>query len=241
MVESRNLDYRLAVYNVLDDGLYLVITLDLKDFSGPLCVDPHNRQIYIPAGLSGGVSVVSWDGGKLLLQGTLNCVSYCYQLAVVCPHTLCVGDTKTEVFSVVNVKEDRITATINKPQCVRDNRPEKIAVLGDSILASYKKYDGVSTLVLYENGVSSPGTRIPSPDGLQTLSAISADIALSRFLLLDGTRHVVYILDVEGELCHTVDIDTDDYVSACTVGDGPQLGKLFMACSRPDRIIVMSP
>ena len=185
---------------------------------------------------------MKWDESKLLLHGTLMCVRWCRDLAVVCAHTLCVGDAEGKCFAVVDVKEDKITATLDKPHFVREKSPHNVAVLGNAILTAYKNYgDEFPILVLYENGVSSPGTRIPCPEGLQSLSAISSNSVLSRFLMLDGKRHVVYVLDVDGSLCHTVEVDTDEWLNHSTVGDGEQAKKLFVGCSRADRIIIMSP
>ncbi len=223
---------RLCMYQVTSQELTLVDTVDLGvDTCCHPLVDGHNKQVYIPRAESRGVSVVSWDNTRLTTQRTLTCVGACYSVSVLSSHTLCACDRNRGTVSVVSVTDNTVTATLQKPAEVRYDSPNKIAVAaGNTILVMYG-----FKLVVYKNGVYSPGTMVPMPVGLQSVQGMSSD-GVSRFLICDGRSNTVFILDVSGKLCHKINIATSSYVVDCTVGDG----KLWVG-SWNGGIVVLSP
>ncbi len=74
-------------------------------------------------------------------------------------------------------------------------------------------------LVLHKNGVSSPGTMVTPPTGLNPVNCISSD-GVSRFLVCNWKSKAVFILDMSGELCDKINIDTDRVVWDCTMAEG---------------------
>ncbi len=96
------------------------------------------------------------------------------------------------------------------------------------------KYVEGSNLVVYRNGVSSPGTMVPWPVGLGDVYGMSSD-GVSRFLLCDRDSNAVLTLDVRGNPCDKINVDTDSWICDCTVVDG----ELWVGCWNGD-IVVMS-
>ena len=178
------------------------------------------------------VSVVSWEDNRLTPQPTLECVGECPSVGVMSPHTLCVCDVDSRSVSVVSVTDDTVTARLSKPEEVRDKEPWRTAVLGDSVLV---RYEG-DNLVVYENGVSSPGTMVTWPAGLQSVCGMSSN-GVSRFLVCDEESDIVFTLDVSGNLCDKIKIDTDSEIWDFTVVDG----KLWVGCLNYSYIVIMSP
>ena len=219
------------MYQVSVPGLTLLDTVTVEDSSWYPRVDGHSQQVYIPHGLySRGVSLVSWEDNRLTPQPTLKCVDECNSVGVMSPHTLCACDRDSRSVSVISVTDDTVTARLSKPEEVRDKEPWRTAVLGDSVLV---RYEG-DNLVVYENGVSSPGTMVTWPAGLQSVWGMSSD-GVSRFLVCGGDSKAVWTLDVSGKLCDKINVDTDSVVD-CTVMDG----KLWVGCYNGD-IVIMSP
>ncbi len=219
----------LRMYKVSAQGLTsLYFSTEVYESMCPR-VDGHSQQVYIPRGLSRGVSVVSWEGNRMTPQPTLKCVGVCWSVGVISPHTLCACDCDSGSVSVVSVTNDTVTARLNKPEEVRDKVPRNTAVLGDSVLVWYEGHN----LVVYENGVSRPGTMVTWPAGLQSVWGMSSD-GVSRFFVCGS--NAVWTLDVSGKLCDKIDVDFNSEVMDCTVVDG----KLFVGCYSRD-IIVLSP
>ncbi len=218
------------MYQVSGQGLKLLDTVSLEGGWYP-SVDGHSQQVYIPRGrYSRGVTVISWEDNRLTTQPTLECVGMCYSVAVMSPHTLCVCDWTSDSVSVVSVRDDIVTARLSKPERVRDMQPRRTAVLGNSVLVQYHD----DKLVVYENGVSNPGTMVTWPAGLRSESGMSSD-GVFRFLVCDDVRNAVFTLDASGKLCDKINIDTESVVWDCTVVDG----KLWVGCLNGD-IVVMS-
>ncbi len=222
------------MYQVSGQGLTLLDTVTVEMFSRYPRVDGHSQQVYIPRVYSRGVSVFSWKDNRLISQPTLECVGRCLSVGVMSSHTLCVCDVTSRSVSVVRVTDDTVTARLSKPEEVRDKRPARTAVLGDSVLVEYEG----DNLVVYENGVSSPGTMVTWPAGLQSALSVygmSSD-GVSRFLVCDYKSKAVVTLDVSGKLCDKINVDIDSEVCDCTVVDG----KLWVGCNNGD-IVVLSP
>ncbi len=223
--------YGVCMYQVSGQGLTLLDTATVKSGARLPRVDGHSQQVYVPRYPSRGVSVVSWEDNRLTPQATLECVGECHSVGVMSPHTLCACDGGSESVNVVSVTDDTVTARLSKPEEVRDKEPYKTAVLGDSVLVAYQD----DNLVVYDNGVSSPGTMVTWPAGLRSLAmyGMSSD-GVSRFLVCE--EKAVFTLDVNGRLCDKINIDTDSQAWDCTVVDG----KLLVGCYNGD-IVVLSP
>ncbi len=225
-VENKGFPSVLCMYEVTGKGLTLLDSVALVgSFSCPR-VDGYTQQVY--ASSPNGVLVFSWEDNRLTRQSTLTCVGRCFHLALLSQHMLCVCDERSGKINVVRVTNDTVTDRLRKPAEVVDQKPSATAVLGSSILVWY----GERNLVVYENGVSSPGTMVAWPAGLESVCSMSSD-GVSRFLVCNN-RNAVFILDAKGKLCDKINIGTT--IRDCTVGDG----KLWVGCSNGD-IVVMSP
>ncbi len=139
------------------------------------------------------------------------------------PHTVCACDRKTGTVSIVSVTDDIVTATLRKPASLGDEKPYYAAVLGDCVLF---KYDD-ENLVVYENGLSSAGSMVTWPPGLESVRSLSSD-GVATFLVCDESNSV-FFLDASGKLYDKIKIDTGSQYSQvcdCTVVDG----KLWAGC-----------
>ena len=257
-IESDGSACDLCMYKVTGQGLTLLDTITAcssqkpassKSFGQQIVrifwpnpcprVDGYTQQVYVPNRPFEGLSVVSWEDNRLRTQTILTCVAKCHSVGVLSPNTLCACDRSSGSVSVIRVTDDTVTDTLKKPAKVAgkmpyniaDTKPFATAVLGSSILVWY----GDRNLVVYKNGVSSLGTVVAWPEGLEAVSEISSD-AVSRFLVCDHVRKAVFILNENGRLCDKININTDSNVYDCTVGDG----KLWVGCANGD-IVVMSP
>ncbi len=128
------------------------------------------------------------------------------------PNTLCACDENSEIVSVVKVTDNTVNTTLIKPTWVRDETPYKLEVTGNTILVMFS-----FQLVVYENGVSSPGTMLDWPAGLRWFSAVSSD-GVSSFLVCDTDSKAVLVLGVSGTLCDEINIVTVSNVEGWGVG-----------------------
>ncbi len=188
-IADRHLTSCLCMYQVTGQGLTLLDTVGVKKFSIYPRVDGRSQQVYMACYGSPGVSVVSWEGNRLTRERVLECVGRCHSVGVMSPDTLCACDRNSRSVSVVRATDDTVTATLRKPEGVVLENPGLAAVLGDSVLVLY----GGPQLVLYENGVSSPGTMLEWPDEL-SFHSMSSDGA-SKFFACDD--EAVFILDMK--------------------------------------------
>ncbi len=226
--------HRLAVYSVTDqDTVTLLDTLDLEGYASHPRVDRQSGRVYIPCE-DHGVCVVRYDGSKLVPVTTLRCVGEAgrlHGLAVVSTDTLYVCDMDSRTVCLIDVSQDRVTHRLQRPWEVRGKTlqiMQIIAVLGDTVLVGY-----TSNLVIYRHGVPTPRKVIPRPQGLRNVLGLTTDHH-SSFLLCDGSMYV-YVLDISGNLTHTIPIPGYRKPQDCTVV-GEQL---WVGCSNGD-IIVMS-
>ena len=233
-MEKKDQSFSLCMYQVTGQGLKLLDNVRLAEESCYPRVDGHSQKVYIPGGLPSGVSVVSWEDNRLTPHPTLTCVDKCRSVGVMSKYTLCMCDTTNGNVSVVSVTDDTVTATLQKPEEVRNKNPSKTAVLGDSVLIWYED----KNLVVYNKGVSSLSTMVTWPEGLQSVYGMSSD-GVSRFLVCDRNSNAVFILDVSGKLCDKINIDTVSPVAVvrdCTV----VYRNVWVGCLNGD-IVVMSP
>ncbi len=236
--------YRLAVYSVTDKDIPTVLdTLDLEvsdvgqsyvytDHNLQPRVDRHSGQVYIPCGHY-GVRVVRYDGRKLVLVTTLRCVKDAFNLAVVSPDTLYTSDWYSSAVYLVDVTQDRVIDRLQTPRWFKHHLPRHITFLGDTVLVYYEG-DGRS-LVLYRHGDPTPDKRLQRPSqGTWFVDSLATDHH-SSLLAVHRSPHNVYVLDVSGNLTHTIPLPGDRYPRDCTVV-GEQL---WVLCDKGE-IIVMS-
>ncbi len=232
--ESDRVSYSLAVYRV---DIYSRHFTWLDRLTGlgtdylprSLCprMDHHSRRVFIPSHDS-GVTVVRLDGDRLVRERTLTCVRNAISVDVMSPDTIYVGDRYSCSVCVVNVRDDNITSTLETPDAVRDERPYRLAVLGDSVMVGY----GASTLVVYRHGSTVPARVIPRPGGLEDMYAISTGCQ-GNFIMTDRKTKAVFAVDVSGKLCHTENLGTGTWPMDCA-----EVNKqLWVGCSNGDIVI----
>ncbi len=222
--------YRLAVYSVNDkDTVTLLDVLDMLGDAREPRIDRRSGQVYVPCETR-GVSIVRYDGSKLVPVTSLRCVGKVASLAVIpCTSTLYVSDRENYAVSIVDVDQDRVTKIVHGLKEVRGDSPNHIAVLGDTVLLVYED----EHLVIYQHNVPSSGKVIPWPQGLRSVWSLTTDDHFS-FLLTCSDSHTIYVLDFAGNLTHTIPIPGDREPRACTVMGG----QLWVGCDNGD--IVMS-
>ena len=206
--------HTLAVYSITDqDTVTLLHALDLHMHGSPQSprVDHRSGWVYIPC-KSSGVYVVRYDGSKLVLVAMLKCVRQAESLAVVSTNTLYVCDRDSKTVWLVDVAQDRIIARLQPPGEVIGVDLYNIAVLGDTVLVEY----GGPTLVLYRHGVPTPGKLVPKPQGLDSVWGLITDHH-SSFLVTDYWSSTVSILNISGNLTHTIPTPGNREPVDCTV------------------------
>ncbi len=230
----------LQVYNVDNqDNITLLDTLHMPGLKHPR-VDHQSGRVYIPY-RGHGILVVKYDGSKLLRVRTMRCVQDVSSLAMVSPDTLYVCDNNSETVCLVDVTTDRVTQRLQRPQRVPQYQDNYVAFLGETLLVYHKNPSRPTLssrltmkLVIYRHGASTPGKVIPNPQGMDLVNRLTTDNH-SSFLLIHSFKRSVYVLDISGDVTHTIPIITDSEPVACTV----VRGKLWVGCSNGD-IIVMS-
>ncbi len=226
----KSYEYRVSVYD--KDHFVLLafneqgLTTETKEPGEPR-VDPKTARVYIPCGLS-GVHVHRYMNGRLVTVNQLKCVQNSVSLAVVSSETVYVCDSKA--VCLVDVIKDKVTDRLQPPPEISGEKPHHVALLGDTVLVAYTWH-----LVMYRHGVPTPGRLLPRPQGLQSVYGVTTDYH-SSFLVTYSISHTVCVLDITGNLTHTIPIPGDRWPWNCTVA-GRQL---WVGCA--DGIInVMSP
>ncbi len=215
--------YRLTVYHVTSQNTITLLeqldTLDLGEHVRKPRIDRRSGRVYIPS--NNGVFVVRYDGSKLVLVAKLKCVRDAGSLAVVSPDTLYVSDLASKNVCLVDSTQDKVTTRLQKPWKVKDLPPFDVAFLGDTVLVREGK-----DLVVYQHGIPTPGKVLPLPKGLQLeVHKLTTDHH-SSFLLTGQYSNTVGVLDVSGNLTHTIPIPEDRQPRDCTVVGG----QLWVAC-----------
>ncbi len=229
--KTKSVVFRLAVYSVTGlDTVTLLDTLDLKGQPTEPRICHQSDRVYLSC-KSIGVYVVKYDGSQLVHIATLRHVGEPSGLAVVSPDTLYMCDKTSKTVCLVNVTQDRVTTKLENPVKVGYSRPFNIAVLGDMVLVGY----GSDELAIYRHGVPTPCKLPPKPQGLKDITSLSTDHH-SRFLLVDRISDTLYVLDISGNVTHTISIPGDRKPHDCTVVGG----QTWVGCGNGD-IIVMSP
>ncbi len=221
--------YRLAVYSVsYQDTFTLLDTLELKGigYEQPR-VDRQTSRVYIACSRS-GVYVVRYSGSELVLVTTLSCVRNAYGLAVASRDTLYVCDMESGTVCLVDVIQDRVTDRIQKPHGVSRRKPDGVAVLGDTLLVVY----GGDSLAILRHNAPTPDKALGKLEGLVFARGITTDHD-SSFLVTN--KNTVYVLDISGNLTHTIPIPEGREIRDCTV-----VGEQLWVGCEDGHIIVMS-
>ncbi len=225
--------YRVAVYSVNDqENVTLLDTLDLEVLPIRLCIDRQSGQIYFSSEYR-GIYVMRYDCSKLVTITTLRCVKSPLDLAVVSPDILYVCDSYSDTVCLVDVTRDRIITRLQHPEdALTAPYPFTIAVVGDRVLVGYQN----DSLFIYRHGVTTPDTALPSLhlQGLEFITSLTTDHH-SSFLLVDEASNTLFVLDISGNVTHTISVPGNGKPGDCTVVEG----QLWFACENGN-IIVMS-
>ncbi len=190
----------LAVYHVRRDSADITL-LDTLELGLPLAmchcrVERHSRRVFIPR-RKRGVTVIRFSGDKLVTERTLTCVKRADSVDVMSPNTIYVG---SDGVYVVDVRNDRITSTLELPT-KGIGTLFRLALLGDIVMVA----DNDATAVLYHHGSPVPVKVVTFPSGvMRYLPAISTDFH-RHFLVADSRTSSVHVLDINGNLRHTVE------------------------------------
>ncbi len=262
VVEGRNLEVgphgrvnphsvNLTVYNVQSDcghitrldTLILLFEGYYPESSPSLCprVECQSRRVFVPC-YDSGVTVARLDGDRLVRERTLTCVRKAISVDVMSPDIVYVGDEDS--VQVVNITNDRIISTLEKPEGVLFNKPLNLAVLGDSVMVGY--FPGVAELVMYRHGSPAPVRKIPPLGRDKYVISVRSDCR-NNYMLTDRKTRSVFIRDSDGNLQHTVNIphtdsdpdsDSDTYstLEDCVVVNR----QLWVGCDNGDIVIMSS-
>ncbi len=235
-VESGRHNYSLAVYQVHRDSgdITLLDRLELGEGDQVLWyihprADRHSRRVFVPC-RDIGVTVARLDGDRLVREMTLTSVKHPESVDVMSPDTVYVGDWHSDSVHAVDVKNDKITLTLTKPDTVK-RLPWRLKVLGDSVIVCY----GYDTLVVYHHGSPAPVRVIPCPGGLQFVSAVNCH-SQDHLMLTDWKVKSVFVIGLSGDLRHTVNINPDSHPVDCVV----VTRQLWVGCLNGDIIIMSS-
>ncbi len=222
----------MCVYNVEPDSTKIT-KLFSKRFLEVLSnmtpsIEQHSQRVFFPYPYFAGTGVISadpstWRGWDLVEEKPLRCVN-AFNVAPIAPDTAYMCDSNG--IHVVDVIHDTIKATLDTPSDLVDKRPRGVAVLGNNVMVSYG-----DTLAIYSHGSNDPNKVVRSPG---PVSSISTD-RHHYFLLTHSGKNTVSVVNVEGNLCHTVNIDSDRKIVDCTVVNR----QLWVGCDN-GAIIIMS-
>ncbi len=195
-------------------------------------VDHHSLRVFVSA-YDRGVFIARLIGERLIRERTLTCVKPAHHVDVMSLDTIYVSDYDSHSVRVVDVKDDKITSTLETPDTVRDELPVSLAVLGDSIIVGYA-YPGTK-LVAYSHGSPTPVRVIPNPWGMQNVNSISTDCH-SHYIVTDNINKSVLVIDVSGNLRHKVNFDTESEMRDCIVVNR----QIWLGCDNGEIVIMSS-
>ncbi len=241
--ESDRYSWNLTVHRVQSDSGHItrldtLTVVEAVYWLQSLCprVDRHSRRVFVPCQGS-GVTVARLDGDRLVRERTLTCVRGALSVDVMSPDTVYVCDVGRSVH-LVNITDNRIISTLEKPDTLRYKPPRSLAVLGYSVMVCYGIDD--PTLVVYRHGSPAPVRVIPRTGGLERVTTVSTDCR-SNYIVTDRWTRSVCIIASDGELRHTVNIphtdsDTDSGPQDCAVVNR----QLWVGCGNGDIVIMAS-
>ncbi len=235
-VESSRYSWSLAVYQLQGDGEDMVLLDRLELGTGePWSVRPRvnrqSHQVFVPC-LEGGVTVVRLAGNRLIKEKTLTSVMKPHSVDVRSPDTLYVCDWTSKTVHGVDIRDDRILSTLEKPDKMT-GKPWSVAVLGDSIMVGYT--DGTdTTLVLYDHLSHTPVRVIPRPEGLHHVRSVTTDCH-KYFIITNYNTQSAFIFDIRGNLFQKADLGPDTGTWDCAV----VRSQVWVGC-RKGYIVIMS-
>ena len=210
ILETEGKKDRLAVYQVHGDSgkFTLLDTLELgaayEYLYGSLSIDRNTLRIFAPLGTK-GVMVACLKYDKLVVADTLTCVSQVDAVSFMPPDSAYVWDYDNSFVRVVDTNRDRIRWTLEKPETVRGAESCSLAVLGDSVMVGYGK-GSKGSLVVYHHGSPAPVRVITNPGVGRYV--INTDCR-QHFILIYRDKRYVLVMDVNGNVRPTVNIDTN--------------------------------
>ncbi len=236
--EAGRFSLRLTVHRVQSDSGHITRLDTLTGLWESGClwsvcprVDRHSRRVFVPC-LDSGVTVARLDGDRLVRETILTCVWDATSVDVMSPDTVYVGGMNSRSVHVVDIRDDRIISTLEKPDAVRAEWPYSLEVLGDSVMVWYAR----QTLVLYRYGSPAPVRVVPRPGGLERVTAVSTDCR-SNYIVIDRVTRSMFIIDNTGELRQKINIpDTDIRPRDCAVVKR----QLWVGCRDGDIVILSS-
>ncbi len=242
-VESGRISYSLAVYQIESDSenITLMDRLELADVGSAMgyhvCprVERHSQWVFVPCSvrLAGytGVTVAHLDHDRLVRERTLTCVRDAVSVDVMSPDTVYVCVTYN--VHVVDVRQDKITSTLDPVDIMMFKRPNSVAVLGNSVIVGYIDQ---GPLVVYRHGNPAPFRVIQPPDGMRgLLPTISTDCE-RHYILIYMLTKFFFVMDIDGNLRHTAIIDTQTWTRDCTVVNR----QLWVGCHNGEIVIMSS-
>ncbi len=143
-----------------------------------------------------GVLIFRYEGIRLELIKTLNCLGWVYCVAACSTDTEVICGYGTSVF-LVDVTKDISIRQFDKPLGA-----EHMSVLGKTVLVCH----GDKTLVIYTIDGSGPGRILRITEGMEKVSSITTD-GHSRFLILHSKY--ISVLDEEGNHRQTMDFNVN--------------------------------
>ncbi len=217
----------LSVYHVdVDSGK---MTRWLGSIELPEChylkpaLERHSQIVL--ASYETGVRISRMEGNRLVGETTLTCVKNACHVAAMSPDSIYICDSSR--VHLVDLIHNTITATLEIPSeyGIQDTYPCGVAVLGDTVMVGYRH-----ALAIYSHGSTNHMNVVPSP---AAVTSISTD-RHHYFLIAHDDTKFVSVVDVKGNICHTVHIDTDREIVDCTVVNR----QLWVGCR--DGIVIMS-
>ncbi len=236
--ESRRNSHSLAAYQVQTDSGNITL-LDRVELRTGLwrslcpCVERHSRRLFVPCE-EHGVTVARLEGDRFVMEKTLTCVKNARSVDVMSLNIVYVCDHHSHNVHVVEVRDDRILSTLEKPDKGRNQWPLRLAVLGDRVMVACTG----RTLVLYHHGSPAPVRVIPWPGRLKDMTAVSTDCH-SYFVITDADTKSLFTMDVSGNFHHTVDSDTDSGTEY-TLDSAVVSRQVWVGCRNGDIVIMSS-
>ena len=169
--------------------------------------------------------------GRLVIERTLKCVKYPYVVDAASIDSLYVCD-RLDVY-VIDVLSDKVTAALEKPKQLHAYSARCLAALGDKVMVCYK-HENDLRLVVYCHGSLTPVITTHCPEGMCSLSAMSAD-GPNHILLSDCVTNSVFVVDVDGSLRYQVSLLLHGYLYDCAV-----VNKQLWVSSLIDHLTIMS-
>ncbi len=234
-VASDRYSYSLAAYQVHGESgdITLLDRLKLWETSEGWLVDTRvgrqSQHIFVPS-LDSGVVVARLERDRLVKERTLTCIKDAVSVDVMSPNTVYVCDEGRLSVHIVDVRDDKIVSTLEKPYTVRGECPRSLAVLGDNVMVGYGYGD--PTLVVYHHPSPAPVKVITRHIGLKQMTAVTTDCQ-RHFIVTDSTN-TVFVMDVRGHLRHTVNIGSDSKTVDCAVVNR----QLWIGCVNGDIVIL---